>query len=134
MRNLTDQEPLRDLSVAPALMRGATNILRYLRVATGQLNVPVKVTRDNRPQHVTDGSTETEAGPARLPVSFSFQLDQPVKNARLRIRLPDGMLVEYFRQLPYLPAGEHQYKWLFYHPRPVGTPFTVRLETAAGPN
>lgn len=208
---LTDHEPLRDLDVAPALRRGATNVLRYLSAVTGQPATHVRTSPNNRPSvrtfsrraylnyhsptaqvtsvrvygpdgheryvvtrhwaltpgvmryslginaiigadenaaftvrllgaagqvlqemRVTDTTPEVETAPARLQFGFLFSLDKAVKNVYLRMRLPDGTLVEEFKQLPYLPAGNHQYNWTFYHLRPAGTPFVARLETADG--
>ncbi|MFD2721398.1 hypothetical protein ACFST9_21965 [Hymenobacter monticola] len=47
--SLTDHEPLRDIRVPPALLRGATNVLRYLAAVSGQLAVHARSATDNRP-------------------------------------------------------------------------------------
>lgn len=208
---LTDRGDMYEVSVAPKLLRGATNVLRYLRQVTGRTLSKASVSADGRPavktfskrvfvsyhnptpqvaslkvygadgreryevrrawaiapgvvrydlalnaivgadaapvfavrlldaagrvlheQRVDDNTSEQEPPLAQLPFVFAFSLPQPVKNTRLRVRLPDGTLVEELKQLPYLPAGDHRYRWAFYHLRPAGTPFVVRLETAAG--
>jgi hypothetical protein len=81
---------------------------------------------------VDEAEPEAAAKPAQEAFDFRFTLDKPVKNARLRVRLADGTLVEEVRQLAYLPAGNHQYRWTFYHLRPAGTAFVVRMETTDG--
>ncbi|UOQ96719.1 hypothetical protein MUN81_15900 [Hymenobacter sp. 5317J-9] len=209
--SVTDHEELRDISVEPALVRGATNIMRYLSRVTGRAAGRVKSSLDHRPsvrtftkrvfvtyhspvsqvtslkvfgadgcerytvaprwvlapgvmryaiglnaivgideqpsflvrlldQHgqvlqetqVTDATPEIDVAPTRQAFAFTFSLDKPVRNAYLRMRLPDGTLVEELKKLPFLPAGNHQYNWTFFHVRPAGTPFVARLETADG--
>ncbi|MGI4866038.1 MAG: hypothetical protein ACRYFZ_19095 [Janthinobacterium lividum] len=82
--------------------------------------------------NVTDATSELDTPPTRQDFTFAFTLAKPVRDARMRVRLPDGTLVEELKQMPYLPAGHFNYKWAFYHLQPVGTPFVVRLETAGG--
>ncbi|MBJ6110405.1 hypothetical protein JAO73_15380 [Hymenobacter sp. BT523] len=208
---ITDREELRDISVAPALVRGATNVMRYLSRVTGQAAARVRSSLDHRPSvrtfskrvfityhspvqqvaalkvfgadgrerytvaprwallpgvmryslglnatvgideqpgfwvrlvdeqgrvlqetKVTDATPEVDAAPIKQAFAFRFSLDKPVRNAYLRMRLPDGTLVEELKKLPFLPAGNHQYNWTFFHVRPAGTPFVARLETADG--
>ena len=82
--------------------------------------------------NVTDATSELDTLPTRQDFTFAFTLAKPVRDARMRVRLPDGTLVEELKQMPYLPAGHFNYTWAFYHLQPVGTPFVVRLETASG--
>jgi hypothetical protein len=208
---ITDQGDVADIRVAPALLRGATNVLHYLARVTGRATGTARSSLDHRPSvrtfskrvfityhspvsqvtalkvfgadgeerytvaphwtlspgvmrysitlneivgidaqpsysvrlmsptgqvlqdtKVTDATPEVDVAPVEQEVAFVFSLDKPVRNVYLRMRLPDGTLVEELRKLPFLPAGNHRYTWTFYHTQPAGTPFVARLETAAG--
>jgi hypothetical protein len=208
---VTDQAPIDEISVAPALLRGAQNVLRYLSTITARPAGRAVASADPRPsvktftrnvyvdyhnpkaevvslkvygpdgherftvlkakplragvvqysfglnavlgreeepaftvrllnaagqvlqeQRVTASSPEQAATPVQQSFLFKFSLSQPLRTAYLRVRLPDGTLVEEIKQLGALPAGNHQFSWSFYHLRPASTAFVVQLETAAG--
>jgi len=81
---------------------------------------------------VDETTSEADVAPLRQDFATEFKLLKPVKNARFRVRLPDGTLVEEIGQQAYLPAGKFRYSSTFNHLYPPGTAFTIGLETASG--
>lgn len=81
---------------------------------------------------VTETSSQQEEQPTQQKVTFDFSLDQGVQNAFVRVRLPDGTLVQELQKARVLPAGKHRYSWLLHHLYPAGTAFVLRLEAADG--
>ena len=210
---LSDQSPMRDVYAAPALFRGAANILRYIGSVTGQTRAQARknpsarsrpriktfAKRVNMLYHnpnaqlatlkvygadgglvdelftnrklqpgvvrytmginmvmdaeapavftvkllgpagqvlkemkVDETTSEEDTTPTRRVFSFDFTLAKPLKEARFRVRLADGTLVEELMRQPYLPVGKFHYQLAFNHLYPVGTAFVARLENAAG--
>lgn len=81
---------------------------------------------------VDEATSEADVAPLRQDFATEFKLLKPVKNARFRVRLADGTLVEEIGRQAYLPAGKFRYSSTFNHLQPPGTAFTIGLETASG--
>jgi hypothetical protein len=77
-------------------------------------------------------TVENKIVPDTLKFRFEYQLDKPVKEARLKIYLPDGTLVEQFKQYTNLQPGNYAISLSFLHLHPAATKFVAKMESADG--
>ncbi|WP_345234092.1 hypothetical protein [Hymenobacter saemangeumensis] len=81
---------------------------------------------------VDANTSEQVTEPEKVVFNFPFEVKNLTRNARIRVRLTDGTLVEEILERKYLPPGSFRMQLFFNHLYPSGTAFVAQLETADG--
>jgi hypothetical protein len=107
------------------MVLAGSNPVYYFRVITktGKILAEKQVNRTTE---------DVKIEPELLNFRFEYQLKAPVKEARLKVYLQDGTLLEEFKRYTNLQPGNYAIDMKFLHLYPANTTFVAKMESPDG--